>query len=97
MKALKKVIESLILPMFPWVVDYDIIPIKISDVILIRIVYYTDGVIEVSKDHQKIEEQTKTLYNMIGGVDNAIYEGIAIKSIENKGVGYKYKDELFGM
>lgn len=84
-KPFEKVIEKLILPEFPWIVDYEIIPIKISDFTLINVVYYTDGEFYFTEDHQKIEKETKTLYNMIGGGDNTIYKGVIFTSIENKG------------
>ena len=83
-KPLKKVIESLILPTFPWVVDYEIIPIKKSHYTAVRVIYYVDRKHVERLTRVKLMGQTKTLYDMIGGIDDWVYNGIIITSIEDK-------------
>ena len=88
-KALEKVIKSLILPKFPWVVDYEITHIRLYHNMFITIVYYTNVELEFNhKDHRNLMEKTNILYDMVGGVVNRWYNGVVVSPIENKSARY---------
>lgn len=83
-EALKKGVRNFILPMYPWIVDFDVIYITIAGPTYIRINYYTDGPFEVTDEFNELETLTKSLFTMFGGgtEQKFMFDGININSIE---------------
>lgn len=83
-ESLNKGIKNFILPMYPWIIDFDIIPIKISDIYL-KVNYYTDGPFIVTDELKDIEDITASLFKMLGGSEKSYrLGGVDFKSIEYK-------------
>ena len=80
-----KIINSLVLPQFPWIDDFEILVQKVGfiDTVLdeyYRVNYFVkpdeDGAFTVNDEFKKIIELTKNLFKMLGPEKNQIFEGV---------------------
>lgn len=87
--SLKKVIKSLVLPQFPWIVDFEVIsfgsPFKFEFKEVI-VKYFVepeeDGLFTVTEDVAKLEDLTKTVFKMINFDDVYSLGRVEIKVLE---------------
>lgn len=79
--SLDKIIQSMVLPQFPWIVDYEILEERIEsmDRDYYRINYFiatNDGTFTVIEDMSVVEKLSKSLFKMIGPDKNQKFEGV---------------------
>lgn len=90
-ESLKKVIESLVLPKYPWIEDLDVSVhttrhplIKSKKIVSEKytVSYYIgtdeDGTFTVTEDMQKLDSLTHTLFKMLGPKEHQRFDGIEI-------------------
>jgi len=69
--SLHKIIPSLILPRFPWIIDYEISALWDAPHELYTITYYVepddDGSFTVNDEMGRVEKLTYDLFKMVGG------------------------------
>jgi hypothetical protein len=84
--SLDKIIQSMVLPQFPWIVDYEILMERAEhmDRDYYRINYFVatddldiDETFTVREDMKVVEELTKSLFKMVGpDYRKQIFEGV---------------------
>ena len=79
--SLDKIIQSMVLPQFPWIVDYEILEERIEsmDRDYYRINYFiatNDETFTVIEDMSVVEKLSKSLFKMIGPDKNQKFEGV---------------------
>ena len=88
--SLDKIIQSMVLPQFPWIVDYEILMERAEhmDRDYYRINYFiatNDGTFTVTEDMKVVEELTKSLFKMVGpDYRKQIFEGVEFYAKDSK-------------
>jgi predicted AlkP superfamily phosphohydrolase/phosphomutase len=82
--SLDKIIQSIVLPQFPWIEDYEILESRVESWgdrrDYYRINYFVkpdeDGAFTVDDDFEKVVKLTETLFKMLGPNKIQIFEGV---------------------